>query len=1331
MKRPQLPPLRPKGFSLIVTVSLLVVLTVVAVGLLSLSVISIKSTSTNSAEERARANARMALMMAIDRLQAQMGPDQRVSANAAILSATSDVANPHWMGVWDSWRAGDDGGNSFDRYPDALSSHSTIFLGRPGDPVPASMHPTYTTNREGHFREWLVSLDDDNAEILNAGRSLVLDAGYMPDQDQDAVVLVGQGTLGEGITDVETVKASLIAVDNTIGGGNTGRYGWWVGDESQKATIMADATEMGGAPTEAELLFRMQAAGSMGNEAVEELANITNEGRNQIDSVASRKSLDLIEGAIERPLRPGTAPTGASGNFHDLTTRSRGVLADVREGGLKRDLSTLLERPIVPLASESGVTDINEFALYRFPAKDGVLGSTEPQEIVPIQDLAAFYQLHNNGDSAPESGVRRSDITARGVQYNSSYLSGAPHLLGVNFGTLGNSPIYTREYTAMYRHPKILKVQLLFSMFAEERENWRDEANLDYPIRVLNSHELLLGVTPSMTLWNPTNLPVLMQMDPDQLVSNMFRMSDLPLRFRFRKEDRYGNTFESNFTTWLNGSIAGINGGFNLYWSGRHSVYLEPGEVKTFSLPYSGDLSQLKGDMGISNHWTRWNNSFFMKTDEYFEGHEVREGWEPESFILLPGSATGTNDQADIDLLAEQGVDLRDVVDNRLRFKRFDRITIEFDCGGGSGPINLNHMQNSYQRFDGGGTGARGTTYWGRRLSSIGSPAMGRGDRDPGLSFYPRLFARGTPSGQTNFSAPSRTGQSIISRSLFAAGWPCMQYSLAADSETNASSNSGIMGGRLTPGRPFLHSPVIAGSPFLAGDTGEDLYNFGYNWSANYINDVYEAPIQLNRENQSFYGGGYTPESGTTHVIQQEIPITPPLSIAALSGALLGGHSVATTDGLTYQELRGAAPNVRSNVLARAVGTGGLLPYNVQSIGNSYAHPQLNPDQAYKTIRRTIDNSASPIDETFADHSYLANKALWDEFFFSSITPQESHVEIFDATRSVDEVAEYFFFDGEKLPNTRMTPYLSDLDSSKLTNLLSEYDVFLDGMADKIAAHLMVNGPFNVNSTSMEAWKVLFSSMRGKDVLYNEPANALNGGNASTDSGIDGTPVGQVSLGGGRPYTGSQNNPNNPEQWTSMRELTDNEIEELAKAMVEQVKERGPFLSLSEFVNRRLDSRNREFSAKGALQAALDDYPDVTINSAFFRRIERQMSNAEITDMRPEFREAAEGPVAYGSMAYVDQADILRNFAAQLTPRGDTFVVRAYGDSLDASGNVEARAWCEAVVQRLPDYVEPGYQSSTGDEAHVKYEFLQSATNRTFGRKMEIVSFRWLHSSEI
>ena len=84
----------------------------------------------------------------------------------------------------------------------------------------------------------------------------------------------------------------------------------------------------------------------------------------------------------------------------------------------------------------------------------------------------------------------------------------------------------------------------------------------------------------------------------------------------------------------------------------------------------------------------------------------------------------------------------------------------------------------------------------------------------------------------------------------------------------------------------------------------------------------------------------------------------------------------------------------------------------------------------------------------------------------------------------------------------------------------------------------------------------------------------------------------------------------------------------------------------------------------------------------------RSFSEEEIGRLDPAFPEALEGPVAYGSAAYVDQADILRNLGAQLTPRGDTFVVRAYGDSLDSAGKVQARAWCEAVVQRVPEYLQ-------------------------------------------
>ena len=345
---------------------------------------------------------------------------------------------------------------------------------------------------------------------------------------------------------------------------------------------------------------------------------------------------------------------------------------------------------------------------------------------------------------------------------------------------------------------------------------------------------------------------------------------------------------------------------------------------------------------------------------------------------------------------------------------------------------------------------------------------------------------------------------------------------------------------------------------------------------------------------------GYTPESGTTHIIQQEIPITPPISIAALSHARLGGWSVSDQLEMPYSEM-GLTNSTRRRTMTRAVGFGGLRPNTLQAIGNSYAHPQIPANQTYTTVSRTFNTADGAFNEKFADHSYLANKALWDEYFFSSITPQRSQVEVFEASgREALDVAKDFFFNDKPLLNRRIKPYLSDLTASKVEDLFARKESFTGGLADKIAANLMVQGPFNINSTSVEAWKIFFSSLKAKPVAYLDGAAALAGSDPSVASSHTGTPIGQTGLAGGTPFAGSPDNPKNPEQWTSWRELTDDEIEELAYAMVKQVKLRGPFLSLSEFVNRRLDSANLDLSVKGALQSALDDpdYPPVTLADA-------------------------------------------------------------------------------------------------------------------------------------
>jgi hypothetical protein len=69
-------------------------------------------------------------------------------------------------------------------------------------------------------------------------------------------------------------------------------------------------------------------------------------------------------------------------------------------------------------------------------------------------------------------------------------------------------------------------------------------------------------------------------------------------------------------------------------------------------------------------------------------------------------------------------------------------------------------------------------------------------------------------------------------------------------------------------------------------------------------------------------------------------------------------------------------------------------------------------------------------------------------------------------------------------------------------------------------------------------------------------------------------------------------------------------------------------------------------------------------------------------------------------------------------------VIRGYGEARDTSGkNVLARSWCEAVVQRVPDYLDPS------DKAYDTVP--KSKVNLTFGRRFNIISFRFLDSREI
>ena len=1293
------------GFALIATISVMVLLVLIALAMLSMSTIELRSNQKDKAMAEAQANARMALMLALGELQKSMGPDQRVSANGAIL-AEGSVKHPHWVGVWDSWRAdGDPAGN------DQASQHSTI------DDPEQGIHPSYEANRKDHFQSWLVSLNQDDLLDTNANPlvtlplRLALDGMRTPTSDDTAIRLVGEGALGNDPSNKKDyISARLLSVaDQDDPEKVSGRYGWWIGDESQKANIMDDSYQDYRRLSLADRLFRQQAPASPGKSIISGLEDLKDETR--LSGLPSRRTLTLVEGITDAVMP----------QFHDITTSSYGVLADVREGGLKRDLSTILERTIDPGEvynlttrpdtefqwATSLKSDGEDFLLYSFDNMvNSIVGNKTAQASVPIQDLASYYQLYNSYRADGAGGIQYS---SRDSSPSNNHLPNGIMVSNADYGeTRSDYGNYLRQHTALYRNPVPVKIEMVLSYVTEPIFPIPTDPNED-------KYKLRIGVSPAITLWNPNNVPMVLNTGNPDRASIMIRETPIPLRVRFKKSaSRGGPTTEQHerdFRFVTSGQQGEL---YTLFISGKYPAVFQPGESKVFALQYASGTNAntasnyvdfaLRGRIG-----GRYGEQF---VDEL----ELVPGWNPEKFIR-PSTKQGGSRGGEETVLTFSD---NDYISASILGGSYNSFEVDFaqkSRHGRNAPGVMWHyrsfsIKSRFNRSRNGGQYKNDFVYQG--FPNTGSGISNRNPREI------QIPARSAEKLVTAMQSPLNP-RDDLPQSFF-------YYSIKAATETHESQNvAPILGGsgRRFPSRPFTHSTAMA--PVVLDSTDPNsLYNYGWNWFFLPLDNLLDAPISISRGNHGYYGGGYTAENGTTHNVQQHLPLTPPISIASLSHAHLGGFSLATEAAAPgYWGLRDPW-NRESFQRVTAIGYDGLAPHTLQAIGNSYAHPNIPKDKALHTWDRYYtDQGGGPRKtvEPFADHSYLANKALWDEFFFSSITPKPKDVKVFSGEMTAQEAARKFFLEEEPLPNPRVIPYNLNLNEEKLDKLLASYAQYKNGYADKVSSHLMVEGPFNINSTSVTAWKALFSSLKGKQVSYLDKDFSLGGGVFLDFVDPEGVPVAGGPLPNGKSYKDSSSDPSDPEQWSGWRELTDTEITELSEAMVAQVKLRGPFLSLSEFINRRLDNSDSDLSLKGALQAAIDD-PKVSINKGF-RDAKRKFTDRETSFVSAEFPEAMKGPVAYGSSAYVDQADMLRNFPAQLTPRGDTFVIRTYGDSLDTNGNIKARAWCEAVVQRTPEYLDPS------DESHLKQSQLTSSSNKTFGRKFTIVRFSWLNGSEI
>jgi type II secretory pathway pseudopilin PulG len=1204
-----------RGFALVVTLTLMVLLSLLAVGMLSLSTVSLRRSTRSSNLAEARANARLALMVAIGALQKEMGPDMRVSAESALLDTVESteridgVEQSRWLGSYDSWGAWLNAGYA------------------PPGGSQLSIQDTYGKGRSPMFRRWLLSLPEGAESDPDAPRSL---AGMDPKR---LVVMVGEGTLGDRATSDpdQVTKAYLVDV------GERGRHAWWIGAENQraKATLAQQPRRL--AATEWE--------SSQGDTA--EVGVGALDGFGFLDSGADLSPKLVSNLSMEAA---GAERAYMQGHFFDVTTHGKGVVTSVRSGRLKKDLSLLFEKP------NSGLP-----AQYRFNSGDVREPSIRPMS----PDLLAKNPTIPNRHFASWTNMRHYYRMYRQDSDATPAESGGGGALGWNGSKPSTGTVWTTNFLTTngwngsnnyWRIPILAKLTFIYSLISEQVP---DSA----PTRYL----LYMVYSPVLTYWNPYNTELVL---PNNMLSSLQApYKALPVRTQLF----LGNNAETSdnflFSTNLHSFLNSDNGS---------DIVFKPGEIRLFSHNYVGG----------------------MGFDE-----KLYPGFDPQAIggmKLRVGSSSGyTKDQ-------NPGV------------------SIDFSHSVWGGNINFGNTPGSLVH----------TQHWGSNATRV--PLTYNNDWFQVDQTYTPITGP-EPGGIARWTFTDTAPLPVAFVQLAIKGQSAIDYE-SIDWEQDWRTRNWMQA------PPFYYGNML----YISEDdkiaqtqrvNNPYVMHFGPTSQG-------EMPKVVGHVGSSaFLGSGSNPFEKVTSVATLELPTAPIGSLAGLSGMRINPGWVDFTKlnpdlrvGSSGSGTSGIASLYGAEAKAVAYQSGVTGP----GIGNSFMHPMLPRGDIY----RYYDNSKSqdPVDRSnpyvcnttdnkvfndFWDHVFLLNDALWDDYFVSSLADQTRPGA--SAASSLEDNIDRLVAD-ELLPNSRYKYYTSGESPSEAKSELQDAEGYL-----KAAKHLMVDGMFNVNSPSVAAWHALFAGIRERKAVYRDASGvvkeiAVPAGKRIALTRFN-TEVSDKEM--DDPETG-ETMPDGSPGWSGVRFLDDDELEKLAEECVKQVKLRGPFLNFSEFVNRRLS--DDALGTMGALQSAID-YDDASpdpasINYRYKNGPDFMLEESDLGTNGFATPEAAEGSRFAGIPGYVIQSDLLKPIANTLSVRDDTFRIRACGESLDAKGNVVARAWCEAIVQRYPEYCDGADAAETPvRELDASGSFVDSGQlgdeNLLFGRRFRIVRFRWLGEKEI
>jgi hypothetical protein len=1201
---------RSRGFALVVTLSLMILLTISAVGLLSLSSISLRASSQGAAMAHARANARLALMLAIGDLQKNTGPDQRVTARAEILDsrpdtpAVDDVKQPYWTASWITGDLGLDSPNS------GASQRQTSFN--------ASTPSIADKVKSG---KWLVSNPNPNpsaATPLDPTTYNGTSTGPNPN-----AVIVAKG-LGAAAADVAVPLVNIVGSAATQ---PSGRYGYWVSDEGVKAKVnLVDPTIGFAANTQTGQAHFLAPQAN----AIHKIVGLASAGKDfRTDNGAVALAQTITTDTIK--LLP-TSPAGLSIKpfLTDVTTDSCGVIADVKNGGLKKDLTAAFE-------TQGGFTALST----NFGYGKNCAYRNHPKLTVPFSTL----MIARNASSY--EGITDGLPWAAFYAYYNIYKDVMVKPSGTNFDSTAAAPTSAGSITSL---PYVMSTRV--ATYKANLSEGRGKYGGIVPEIIAQRTDISLQSYLSNGKWK-----LRLRYCPQLVLHNPYHCTILAPNFRMTR---------NYFIGWS--STTGTTGGKSAITVKVGGVQIATKTVIQQAPSSSANRYQQSTKVGQCNSLAPGETRVFGLSQDVAKS-------DPGAAITFTDLTSEPNLSPDFaqycDLPIFTTVTTVNYSDSFVNGPAWEgtedpNALVEL-------PASLNH---SFNKIEAGAadTSISPNNQWPSAISGRIFSTLG-----PRLTTDPQPWAA--------IPISSLTTPRIIG------GFFIRKKGIVPSSSSLTYENGAQV-------IPLFHGNAPFFTPFdnVRGVAWREFYMnpFGRPYTSASEVEMFKSPAGYW---ETYCGGasvGVSVNAAPIRTVLRDVPNQPLISIGQfmhMPTMVFSWDNPAMTDYFNFGHRD----------------TGSMF------IGGSMANPFIPTNVNLR--EDAISNSHKNL---FFDDSYLANDALFDRFFFSTVPPSSLNGNAPQQWRDFNTAnPDTRLKSTTPLPNSRIKPY----DWQGTPPLMSDLRDF-----NKAAANLMLDGAFNVNSTSVNAWKALLSSLSGNDMAV----NSLSGGSGTISSSILKNPI---------PRFWSASIAGNVNQaWEGTRALSDDEVTELAQRIVEQVKLRGPFLSMADFLNRRLGNPG-DLTRIGCLQMAIDKTsPDInqqvkaagrTVNASGSGTQLNDGTNGRIPDVIPGNMLDGAGNAlnsALGMPGYLMQQDLVQAFSPAMTVRSDTFKIRAYGESVNSAGVVQAKAWAEAVVQRVPEFVD-----AAADPLPETYPLanLTSPINQSMGRRFKLVSFRWLSPDEI